>query len=132
MTQRNRNVQPDEEYRVGDRRPPLSTRFQPGVSGNPRGRPRGARNLATVITATLNERVMVTENGRRRSITKLEATIKQLVNRAAAGEARSMQLLFTLVQAAEARPPQPGAGTTTAADEIVMRELARRFGEGRS
>ena len=32
--------------RVGYGRPPTTTRFRPGQSGNPRGRPKGARNLA--------------------------------------------------------------------------------------
>jgi hypothetical protein len=33
--------------RVGYGRPPLATRFRAGQSGNPRGRPKGARNLST-------------------------------------------------------------------------------------
>ena len=64
------------DERIGYRRPPLRTRFRPGQSGNPRGRPGGARNLSTVIAAALGEKVAVTENGRRRRITKLEAAIK--------------------------------------------------------
>ena len=51
----------------------------------------------------------INENGRRRRITKLEATVKQLVNRAASGEARATQLLLALVQANEARPAQQDA-----------------------
>jgi hypothetical protein len=69
--------------RLGYGRPPMTTRFRPGQSGNPRGRPKGARNLGTVVAAALSERVAINENGRRRRITKLEAAVKQLVNRAA-------------------------------------------------
>jgi hypothetical protein len=119
-----------KEYRVGYRRPPLETRFCAGVSGNPRGRPKGARSLASVVATTLGERVAVTENGRRRRITKLEAAVKQLVNRAASGEARAMQLLLALVQASEARPLQPDANRPTEGDEIVLRELKRRLEHG--
>jgi Family of unknown function (DUF5681) len=82
-------------YEVGYGRPPLEHRFQPGRSGNPRGRPKGARNLASVVAATLGERIVVTENDRRKRITKLEAAVKQLVNRAAAGDARSPNLSRT-------------------------------------
>ena len=60
------------DERVGYRRPPIVTRFRPGQSGNPRGRPRGARSVSTVIAAALSERVAVTENGQRRHISKLE------------------------------------------------------------
>jgi hypothetical protein len=119
-----------ENERVGYRSPPMGTRFRPGQSGNPRGRPRGARNLSTVVAAALSERVAVNENGRRRRITKLEAAVKQLVNRAASGEARATQLLLALVQANEARPAQRDASRLGEADAIVMTELARRLREG--
>jgi hypothetical protein len=115
--------------RVGYRRPPVGTRFRPGQSGNPRGRPKGARNLSTVVAAALSERVAVNENGRRRRITKLEAAVKQLVNRAASGEARATQLLLALVQANETRPAQQDANRLGEADAIVMAELTRRLGE---
>jgi len=115
--------------RVGYRRPPVGTRFRPGQSGNPRGRPKGARNLSAVVAAALSERVAVNENGRRRRITKLEAAVKQLVNRAASGEARATQLLLALVQANEAGRAQQDANRLGEADAIVMAELTRRLGE---
>ncbi len=118
-----------EVERVGYCRPPMATRFRPGQSGNPRGRPKGARNLGTVVAAALNERVAVQENGERRQITKLEAAVKQLVNRAASGEARATQLLLALVQANEAKPPQQGVNRVGDDDAIVMAELARRWRE---
>ena len=65
------------------RRRPRGTPFAPGQSGNPRGRPKGARNLNTIIAAALREQVTVRENDRTKRITKLEAAIRQLVNRAA-------------------------------------------------
>jgi Family of unknown function (DUF5681) len=116
------------DERVGYGRPPLVTRFRPGQSGNPRGRPKGARNLSTVIASALSERVAITENGDRRRITKLEAAIKQLVNRAAGGETRATQLLIQLVQAEEAQMPQSNAKRVDDADAIVMAELKRRLG----
>ncbi len=118
---------PDDDYRVGYRHPPLGTRFRPGASGNPRGRPKGARKLATVLAAALAERVVVAENGCRKRITKLESSVKQLVNRAASGEARSLTLLLALVQASEAKPLPTGSGAPSADDALVLREIARRL-----
>jgi hypothetical protein len=115
------------DYRVGYCSPPLSSRFRRGASGNPRGRPKGSKSLAAVVAATLGERIAVTENGHRKRITKLEAAVKQLVNRAASGEARAMQLLLALVQASEARPPQADANRLAEGDDIVLRELQRRL-----
>jgi hypothetical protein len=129
--QRHQGLEDTEEH-VGYRRPPVATRFRPGQSGNPRGRPKGARNLSSVVAAALGERVAVNENGRRMRITKLEAAVKQLVNRAASGEARATQLLIQLVQANEAQRAQQESERVSEADAIVMAELARRVGWDKS
>ena len=67
------------DYAVGYGKPPRHTRFTQGQSGNPRGRARGAKNLKTLLIETLNELVVVAENGGRRTISKGQAIIKQLV-----------------------------------------------------
>jgi len=54
----------------------LDTRFKRGQSGNPKGRPGGAKNLSTLLSEALNEAVIVAENGGRRKITKRQAIIK--------------------------------------------------------
>jgi hypothetical protein len=119
---------PTVEPRVGYGSPPMATRFRPGVSGNPCGRPKGARNFNTIVAATVSERLIVTENGRRKRITKMEAAVKQLVNRAAGGDTRSTQLLIGLIQASEARPPDADPQPSQA-DDDVLREMHRRLQE---
>jgi hypothetical protein len=84
-------------YEVGYGRPPRHTRFQKGRSGNPSGRPKGSRNVATLLKQQLNERVEVREKGRLRKITKLEAIVTQLVNKAATGDQRAIELLLTWI-----------------------------------
>jgi len=84
----------DGDYEVGFGRPPKHTQFHKGRSGNPKGRPRGSRNASTLLDDALNERVIVNENGRRKTVTKLDAIMKQLVNRAAQGDHRATQLLL--------------------------------------
>jgi Family of unknown function (DUF5681) len=112
------------DYAVGYRRPPRQTRFRKGASGNPNGRPRGARNLATLLDQTLRERIAITENGKRRKVTKLAAALKQLVNRALAGDLRAMRLLLDRVQVLESRA-HPGAPEDAAALEQADHELIR-------
>jgi hypothetical protein len=73
----------------------------------------------------------VTQNGRSRLITKLEAAVKQLVNRAAAGDARVTQLLLALVQTHEARPTRTGAEFASEADAAEIAALMRRLIEPR-
>ena len=63
----------------------------------------GAKNLGTVLGKALSERVAVNENGRRKTITKLEAMIKQLANKGASGDLRVARLVMDFLQQAEAR-----------------------------
>lgn len=70
----------DNEYEVGYGKPPLHTRWEPGQSGNPKGRPRKSTNLADLIREELDRLVEVHEQGITRKITKREALAKSLVN----------------------------------------------------
>lgn len=88
----------EQQYTVGKGKPPEHTRFQKGQSGNPTGRRKGSKNVATLLEQVLNERVIVTENGKRKRITKLEAMLKQLTNKAASGDHRAIKLLMPLAE----------------------------------
>jgi hypothetical protein len=82
------------DYPVGYGKPPQKTRFEKGKSGNPSGRVKGSENVSKLLLQALSEPVTVNENGERKRITKGEAMIKQLVNKGASGDARSIQLLL--------------------------------------
>jgi hypothetical protein len=101
MDEANKVEQPQTARVVGYCNPPEHTRFRKGQSGNPKGRPKGTLNMATVLERTLREKVVITENGKRKTITKLEAAIKQLTNQAASGELKALHLLAKLVRSAE-------------------------------
>jgi len=118
--------------RVGYGKPPKLTRFRKGESGNPKGRPKGTLNMATVLARTLREKVIINENGQRKSLTKLEAAVKQLVNKAASGDLRALRHLADLVASAEERMTQtPGATTTlNEDDQKVVQGILERFGNG--
>ena len=69
-----------EEYNVGYGRPPTATRFQPGRSGNPRGRPKGRKTLIALVRTALEQPVMaITENGVTRPMSFKEAIARNLV-----------------------------------------------------
>lgn len=100
------NKKKESSYDVGYGKPPAHTRFKPGQSGNPKGRPKGHnKTLPDVLSEVINETVVVNENGRRKTITKLETIVKQLVNKAAAGDARSTKLVIELIPKSD-NPPQ--------------------------
>jgi len=114
---------------VGYRNPPKTTRFKKGVSGNPKGRPKGSLNVATVFTKTLRERVVINEHGQRKTVTKLEAALKQLVNKAASGDLRALAQLVVLAQDAEAKQNMQGAQEPVISDldQEVMDGILKRF-----
>jgi|HubBroStandDraft_5_1064220.scaffolds.fasta_scaffold664984_1 hypothetical protein len=85
-------------YEVGFGKPPKRTQFRKGLSGNPKGRPVGSGDLATVMNEALNERIAITENGRRKSASKLHVIVKQIVNKAAQGDYRSTQMLMAFIE----------------------------------
>jgi hypothetical protein len=82
------------DYKVGYGRPPAERRFKKGASGNPRGSPRGSKNIDLLLEAELSNKISVNENGRRRTITKREGMIKQMVNQALAGNDRAVRLIL--------------------------------------
>ncbi len=85
--------------KVGYRNPPRHSRFKPGQSGNPRGRPKGQRNLNTEIERVMAMPVPVTVNGRRRNVRTVTALAWRLREKALGGDLKSMQMLFALFQA---------------------------------
>lgn len=116
----------DSSYEVGFGKPPKQTRFRPGTSGNPAGRPKGKRNLATVLEKSLQEKVVINENGNRKVVTKLEAAVKQLVNKAAGGDLNALRQLTALAKSAE-----PSSDSSTQPmdgfDQKVMANVLRRW-----
>jgi hypothetical protein len=117
------------DYEVGYGKPPPHTRFKKGQSGNPRGRPAGAKNLKTLLTDALNEPVVVTENGGHRKITKREAIVTQLVNRSATADWRAIKILFDILRDIEVQTEaaSPETPASTAAHEKVIEQLRARF-----
>ena len=81
---------------VGYGKPPQHSRFKKGQSGNPKGRPKASESFARLARRTLNEKIIIKENGERRTITKLQAALKQLINKAASGDARAIREVFKL------------------------------------
>jgi hypothetical protein len=86
---------------VGYGKPPRHTQFRKGESGNPRGRPKGALSLSGVVKRMLKETVVINENGVRKTVTKLEAAVKQVINKAASGDLQAMRQLTPLASVAE-------------------------------
>lgn len=119
----------DGDDKVGYCRPPKKHQFRKGISGNPKGRPKGSPNLVTAVKAALSESVMVTEGGRRKSISKLDAAAIQMVNRAVTGDARAFQVLMMLRELLEG--PANKAAAVSVEDEKIIADMTRRIREAK-
>jgi hypothetical protein len=114
---------------VGYGRPPEHSQFKPGQSGNPKGRPKGSVNMSTTLGRILREKVATVENGRRKTISKIEAAFKQLTNKAASGDLSALRLLSALVASAEERTSEVAVSepATPEIDGRVLQGILERF-----
>jgi hypothetical protein len=105
------------EYKVGYGRPPKHTQFREGQSGNPNGRPKGARNLKTDLAAELNKRIDIREGDQRRRISKQEALIKRLIEQGLNGDPRALAAALNLMIRAFGLEDAERAGSALAVDD---------------
>ncbi|MGE3779180.1 MAG: DUF5681 domain-containing protein [Pirellulaceae bacterium] len=130
---------PDKErgsgYSVGYRKPPRHTQFKAGQSGNPRGRPPGSKNLATLLADELASKVRVRQDGKSRTVTKLQAIVMRVTEGALKGEPRAVREIVSLIsrllphQEVSAAPPST---PLPADDAAILDEFIQRYTRGRS
>jgi len=116
----------NEDYKVGYAKPPLHSRFQKGQSGNPAGRKKGVRSLNQEVIDALNEKVAVNQNGRRRTITKLQAALTQAFNKAAQGDPKMTKVMLDLARQSDQDEALKGvldAAAKPAAAQVRIIEL---------
>jgi hypothetical protein len=82
---------------VGFKRPPVQCRFAKGRSGNPKGRPKGTKNLRTDLIEVLQERITVTEGGRKVRMPTQRALVKTLIGKSLRGDPRSITTLLNTI-----------------------------------
>ncbi len=95
------------DFEVGYGKPPKQTRFRKGKSGNPKGRPKGRKNLSTMVADALNTKVAVTENGSKRKLPLGEALIKQMSGEAFNGSMSDKVKFLSFVERYSPDAPLP-------------------------
>ena len=88
----------DDGFAVGYKKPPRHSRFQPGRSGNPRGKQKGVRNFGTDVKRTLEVPVRLNDQGRARRVSTQEAALLRLREKALKGDARSIVQILELAK----------------------------------
>ncbi|MBN8485012.1 MAG: hypothetical protein J0L50_09555 [Sphingomonadales bacterium] len=131
--------QPDAEagYTVGYGKPPMATRFKPGQSGNPKGRPKAAKGLGAIVRDTLTQKVAVRTAAGEKRISRIEAALHKTLELAMKGNPRALTQVIKLYGDAvpEAKPSVDAPALDddlTATDLAMLEELGKILlaGEG--
>jgi Family of unknown function (DUF5681) len=114
---------------IGKGKPPAHTRFTKGRSGNPKGRPKGSKNLSTIIMKAAEDTVVATIDGRQRKISKLTASAMQLATKAAGGDPKALALFLDRIDEIEQRAAanKPADFPFTLSDLDVLYEVHQRM-----
>ena len=122
------NTRGDGSYIVGGARPPEEHRFRKG-DGRPRGRRgKGRKNFLTEWREELNSKIPITENGKRKKVSKRRALIKSKIKRGIEKSDRAAETAFRYDELSERRDP----GLQADDREIIETWLAGILQEGNS
>ena len=109
----------DKSNKVGYGRPPVHSRFKPGQSGNPRGRPKGRLNFETDLKRTLQAPVTLNDGGKPRRVTTQEAMLLRLREKALKGEVKALDKLLSLAALTD-NNAESSSKTASAEDQAIL------------
>jgi hypothetical protein len=96
---------PGASYRVGYGKPPKQHQYQPGQSGNPKGRPKGAKSTSTLLRETLDRKIEVRTGATVRKVSVRETILIRIAEAALKGDIKSAQFLLRRYDIAETAKP---------------------------
>ena len=132
MTERVRIRPRDEEddYDVGYGKPPRAGQFRPGQSGNPKGRPKGARSFAPEVQALLKAPVKVIRDGKAEQVSTQEGTLWRLREKALSGDLSALKLLLGLAQSYGSNDGNAAPAALNHDEKEAFRVLVQRLTSG--
>jgi hypothetical protein len=114
--------------KVGPGKPPRHTRFKPGQSGNPKGRPKGSKNFATILQQQLTKKITITVDGKPRRMTVQEVIARRLATDSMKGTTKAMELLIRLTSIkSDEVAGKEAAGETVLPDKDALRRIQKRI-----
>ena len=120
------------ECEVGYWKPPKKHQFKPGYSGNKKGRPKGRKNIHTIVENLMNEKIKITINGRTKKVSCIEATIRQVSLAALKGDIKAQRILFDLISKYTVRQEDLLQGNEELQQEDIqlLNEMMKQYARG--
>ena len=123
----------DESYKVGRGKPPLHSRYKPGRSGNPAGRPKGTRNIKTAMVEEFLREVTAKEGGRAVKRPAVAVLTRVMIGKAIQSESKTGLALLEVAMRLEVSGPPANDDAPQPEDEAILAAyLARRQKKGGS
>jgi Family of unknown function (DUF5681) len=113
--------------KVGPGKPPRHTRFKPGQSGNPNGRPKGSKNFTTILQQQLTKKITITVDGKPRRMTIQEVIARRLATDSMKGATKAMELLIRLTSKSDEDTGKDVASETVLPDKEALRRIHKRI-----
>jgi hypothetical protein len=124
------NRHSERAYLIGYRRPPVTSRFQPGSSGNPKGRPKNSKNLKTLIRQAMTAKISIREGPNSRWVSKIEGVVLRQLQSALKGDERSAMAVIKMATQMgfleDADSNSAEATALSASDERILEQLLTR------
>lgn len=122
------------DYVVGYGRPPVASQFQPGKSGNPKGRPKAAKDLNTLARELLTAKVPVRTGSGQKRMHRIEAVLHKAFELALKGNPRALTQILNLyavaVPEADAVNCPPAVEELTTTDVAILEEFKASLLQG--
>jgi len=118
----------DDDDGAGYRKPPRRTRFRAGKSGNPKGRPKGSKNIATIAAKVAAMKIPITHNGKKKNVPLTEALLLGMAHDAAKGSKHDRKnLLEYLTKNAPVDNQAADETPLTEEDKAILADEAKFF-----
>ncbi|MGE3992041.1 DUF5681 domain-containing protein [Pseudorhodoplanes sp.] len=119
----------NDEYSVGRGKPPKHTQFKKGDGRKRPGRPKGSKNIATLVLEAAHAQVDAIIDGKKRKISKKQSAAIRLANAGAMGDPKLLLKFIDLIGEIEARAEaaRPSEYPFSDADKKVIREVYKRL-----